>query len=83
MIGALLKMQLTEKRRQKLLLVDVTLTPFVALNFKCVICKPSLLTCVIRFSFHCNAYVIKLPGYTSGSNSISMDNMLLSLALQN
>lgn len=34
MTGALLKMQLVEKRRQKCLLVNVTLIPFVALNFK-------------------------------------------------
>lgn len=61
MTGVLLKMQLSEKRRQKLLLVNVTLIPFVALNFKSVICKSYLLTCVIRIYFHCNAYVIKLP----------------------
>lgn len=83
MTDALLKMQLTEKRRQKLLLVDVTLIPFVALNFRSVICKSSLLTCVIRFYFLCNAYVINLPGCISGNDSISMDNMVLHLALQN
>lgn len=75
MIDALLKMQLIEETET--LLVNVTLIPFVALNFKSVICKSSLLMLVIRCYFHCNAYVIKLPGCTSGNDSISMDNMLL------
>lgn len=75
MIDALLKMQLIEETET--LLVNVTLTPFVALNFKSVICKSSLLMLVIRCYFHCNAYVIKLPGCLSGNDSISMDNMLL------
>lgn len=68
-------MQLIEETET--LLVNVTLIPFVALNFKSVICKSSLLMLVIRCYFHCNAYVIKLPGCTSGNDSISMDNMLL------
>lgn len=67
-------MQLIEEAET---LVNVTLIPFVALNFRSVICKSSLLMHVIRFYFHCNAYVIKLPGCISGNDFISMDNMLL------
>lgn len=75
MIDALLKMQLIEEAET--LLVDVTLIPFLALNFRSVICKSSLLMRVIRFYFHCNAYVIKLPGCISGNDFISMDHMLM------